>query len=130
MKARAKSAAAMGSAKELAERVRAVDWERVVTRQIPVDESLPPLPVIAPLNESTKPKPALEQKPSGSEVAVENVQAESAEAPATSETSAVATTTQETPTLAVGSKVLTTTLICLAAAIAGIAVLSVFLVKS
>jgi hypothetical protein len=52
-----------------------------------------------------------------------------AENASTTETAAAATPSPEIPK-ALGSKVMTTTLICLAAAIAGIAAMSVFLVKT
>jgi hypothetical protein len=113
----------------------AVDWDRAVTPQIPVDESLPPLPVISPLS-STGDSPAPnETKPTSEATSptTSKTKAEEADGTAenasTTETAAAATPSPEIPK-ALGSKVMTTTLICLAAAIAGIAAMSVFLVKT
>ncbi len=106
----------------------AVDWERVVTKQIAIDESLPPLPVIAPLKESSESKTPLEK--TSAESATETKNADTAEPVSSAAETTAATTTKEISPPEVGSKVMTTTLICLAAAIAGIAVMSVFLVKS
>lgn len=105
----------------------AVDWERVVTKQIAIDESLPPLPVIAPLEQSADPKAPLEK--TSASVEGETEKADDAESDSQPADSAAATATKEV-TAPVGSKVMTTTLICLAAAIAGIALMSLFLVKS
>lgn len=105
----------------------AVDWENVVTKQIPIDESLPPLPVIAPLKESSESSVPAEKTPA--EPATEKEKAAYPEASSTPTDSTVATTTTDISPPEVGSKVMTTTLICFAAALAGIAVLSLFLWK-
>lgn len=105
----------------------AVDWDRVVTPQTPIDESLPPLPVIAPLSESSETKPSLEEEPRAS---VESgTEATPAEPNSSEQETSAATTSKEIAPKTIGSKVITATLICLAAAIAGIAVMSVFLMN-
>ncbi len=109
----------------------AVDWDRVVTPKIPVDQSQPPLPVISPLTETGDPQVPAETKTSAEKKtsATNAEKANAGEKPAATETIAM-TANAEIPPKAVGSKVMTTMLICLAAAIAGIAVMSVVLVKS
>ena len=108
----------------------AVDWDRNITPQIAVDESLPPLPVITPLAESSESdmpekieKP--EQTPSAEGVRPADGESISGEP----ESPAAATTSVDIAPNRPGSKVMTTTVIVLAAAVVGIAVLSVVLWK-
>jgi hypothetical protein len=105
----------------------AVDWERVITKQIAIDESLPPLPVIAPLQETSTSAKPFETTASATDAEAENADAEST---TSSPENTMAAATQESAPPLVGSKVMMTTLICLAVAIAGIAAMSIFLVKS
>jgi hypothetical protein len=111
----------------------AVDWDRSVISTIHVDESLPPLPVIGPLSEksdSESPQEAkLRTQGDVSATGGETADVSTSDEPITTAEGAAATTTEDVASKAVGSKVLTTMVMFLAAAAAGIAVLSMFLMK-
>jgi hypothetical protein len=113
----------------------AVNWEESITPQIAVDESLPPLPVIGTVasEESKEPDLETESKPPAESVppaeeTKEEANGEKTEAPAGGSSALSEKSAGDRPQIT-GSRVMTTTLICLAAAIAGIAVMSVFLMS-
>lgn len=113
----------------------AVNWEQGVTPTIAVDTSQPPLPVIEPVSpgeDEADPKTTAKaeaQSADGSASASpknENKQKQ----PRDEDTSAVTAKAAEETSRFAGSRVISTTLICLVTAIAGITVVSVFLLKS
>lgn len=113
----------------------AVNWDQSITPQIAVDQSLPPLPVIGKetSEESKETAPVTDSEPLASaplaKEETEEIEKENADAPASESAAVTEKTTGDSPQIA-SSRVMTTMLICLAAAVGGIAVMSVFLMKS
>ncbi len=105
----------------------AADWEHLVTSKTPVDESLPPLPVFAPVSASvTKDLPS-KTKPDSEKTQTETN--EGKPTPAEKPISATSKAAEETPQ-EVGSRVVITTVLSLLVAAMGIGVASFFFMKS
>ena len=104
----------------------AADWEHLVTSKTPVDQSLPPLPVFAPVSASVTKDISPQAKPDSEKTQTETKEDKptSAEKPV----SATSKAAEETPNAA-GSRVLVTTVLSLLVAAAGIAVASFFFMK-
>ncbi len=135
-----------------ADLLMAMNWDQAVTPQIKVDNSLPPLPVFSadpnpedpkvPVAQGSDPKPATntETKPEPAQATNGNKPHPAAETSKAKPVSATvknpAANSKPVPANSQaalesgGGKVMTTLMICLGIAVAGIAAMSVFLVKS
>ena len=105
----------------------AADWEHLVTSKIPVDESLPPLPVFAPVSASVTKDAPPQAKPDSEKTQTETDKGKPA--PAEKPISATSKAADETPKAA-GSRVVITTVLSLLVAAMGIGVASFFFMKS
>lgn len=111
----------------------AVNWEQQVVPQIPVDQSLPPLPVIEKVSTESDAKSAVESQIPPAKIvatsAAQEMSDENVEETATPEPE-TAVATKELSTDATGFPVMMTVLFCLGVAVIGIAGASFFMMKS